>query len=64
MNNQVFLTDDYLKTEVINTGGGCYVRAVKLTDDKVAILSDEYIGIYKSIDDFLEYNEQIKGLKV
>jgi len=42
------------KQETWNTGGGCMVDVLTLSNNKVLCLSDEYAGLYNSIDDMLE----------
>ena len=42
------------KQETWNTGGGCMVDVLTLSNGKVLCLSDEYVGLYNSIDDMLE----------
>jgi len=42
------------KTETYNTGGGCMVDILTLSTGKVVCISDEYVGLYHSIDDMLE----------
>lgn len=40
------------KQESFNSGGGCYVDALTLSNNQVLIINDEAIGLYDSIDDF------------
>ena len=42
------------KQETWNTGGGCMVDILHLSNGKILCLSDEYAGLYNSIDDMLE----------
>jgi hypothetical protein len=42
------------KSESYNTGGGCMVDILTLSSGKVLCISDEYVGLYNSIDDMLE----------
>jgi hypothetical protein len=42
------------KQETWNTGGGCMVDVLTLKNGQVLCLSDEYAGLYNSIDDMLE----------
>jgi hypothetical protein len=42
------------KTEIYNTGGGCLVDVLTLNNGKVLIISDEYVGLYSSLEDMLE----------
>ena len=42
-----------IKTESINTGGGNYVDFLTLFNGMTIAISDEYVGLYASIDDFL-----------
>ena len=42
------------KTEIYNTGGGCLVDVLSLNNGKVLVLSDEYVGLYHSLDEMLE----------
>ena len=42
------------KQETWNTGGGCMVDILHLSNGKVLCVSDEYVGMYNSIDDMLE----------
>jgi hypothetical protein len=42
------------KTELFNTGGGCLVDVLTLNNGKVLIISDEYVGLYHSLDEMLE----------
>lgn len=41
-----------IKTETLNTGGNCMVDALTLHDGRVILISDEYIGLYESLDSF------------
>jgi hypothetical protein len=41
------------KQESWNTGGGCMVDVLTLSNGKVLCLSDEYVGLYNSLDDML-----------
>lgn len=43
-----------VKTEQYNTGGGCMVDVLTLSTGKVVCISDEYVGLYHSVDDMLE----------
>ena len=42
------------KQETYNTGGGCMVDFLHLSNGKVLCISDEYVGLYNSVDDMLE----------
>lgn len=42
------------KTETYNTGGGCLVDVLTLSNGQVLCVSDEYVGLYNSINDMLE----------
>lgn len=42
------------KTEEHNTGGGCMVDVLTLSNNMVVCISDEYVGLYRSLDDMLE----------
>ena len=42
------------KTETYNTGGGSMVDILTLSNGKVVCISDEYVGLYNSINDMLE----------
>jgi hypothetical protein len=42
------------KQETWNTGGGCMVDVFTLRGGQVLCISDEYVGLYNSIDDMLE----------
>lgn len=42
------------KQETYHTGGGCMVDVLTLLNGKVLCLSDEYVGLYDSLDDMLE----------
>jgi len=42
------------KQETWNTGGGCMVDVLTLSNGKVLCLSDEYAGLYNSVEDMLE----------
>ena len=42
------------KTEEYDTGGGCVVDVLTLSTGKVVCISDEYVGLYHSLDDMLE----------
>jgi len=53
------MNNEYLKTEMLDTGGGCEVRIVYL-DNKVLVMNDEYVSLYKSIDDFWDIDEGIE----
>ena len=52
--------EDFIKevypTSVHNTGGGCLVTVAFLDNKTVAVVSDEYIGVYKGVDAF--YNDE------
>jgi hypothetical protein len=43
-----------IKKETWNTGGGCMVDVLTLRGGQVLCISDEYVGLYQSIDDMLE----------
>ena len=43
-----------VKQETWNTGGGCMVDILTLRDGKVLCVSDEYVGLYNSIDEFFD----------
>lgn len=43
-----------IKQESYNTGGGCMVDVLTLSSGKVVCISDEYVGLYNSVDDMLE----------
>lgn len=46
---------EYIKNSYVeNTGGGCLVDVVELENGTVLILNNEYIGLYKSFDAFIE----------
>ena len=45
-----------------NTGGGCMVDVLTLTNGKVLCISDEYVGLYDSVEDMPE-DDGSKGLK-
>jgi hypothetical protein len=49
------------KQETYNTGGGCMVDVLHLANGKVLILSDEYAGLYNSVEDMLD-DDGTKGL--
>lgn len=42
------------KQETWNMGGGCMVDVLTLSNGKILCLSDEYAGLYNSLDDMLE----------
>jgi len=42
------------KTESYHTGGGVMVDMLTLSNGLILCISDEYVGLYKSIDDMLE----------
>lgn len=46
---------DSIHTE--NTGGGWMVDFVVLKDGRVLGIDDEYVVLYKSMEDFYEYHE-------
>lgn len=46
------MDNEYLKTELLNTGGGCEVRIVYLNDNKILVMNEDYVSLYNSIDDF------------
>ena len=37
-----------------HTGGGCMVDIIELKNGLIVAISDEYLGLYKSLDDMLE----------
>lgn len=46
---------EYIKNSYVeNTGGGCLVDVIELENGNVLIINDEYIGLYKSFDAFIE----------
>ena len=49
-NNMYHIT----KQETYNTGGGCMVDILHLSNGKILAISDEYVGLYNSVDDMLE----------
>lgn len=42
------------KQETYNTGGGCMVDILTLSNGKIICISDEYCGLYNSVNDMLE----------
>ena len=56
MTNENFInkTEAILPTEMIHTGGGCWVRAVHTAENRVIIISDDYMAVYESVDAFLD----------
>ena len=60
------MDNEYLKTELLNTGGGCEVRIVHLNDNKILIMNDDYVSLYNSIDDFWDEagDKQVDGFWV
>ncbi len=54
------MDNEYLKTEMLNTGGGCEVRIVHLNDNKVLVMNDEYVSLYNSIEDFWDIDEDVE----
>lgn len=42
------------KEETYDTGGNCMVDVLTLSNGKVVCISDEYVGLYNSVDDMLE----------
>lgn len=54
------MDNEYLKTEMLDTGGGCEVRIVQLNDNKVLVMNDEYVSLYNSIDDFWDIDEGVE----
>lgn len=65
-NDPLGILNDNLPTELIHTGGGCWVRPVQLSEKRVAIISDDYISIYASLDDFLdcEGDKMLQGFSI
>ena len=57
------MDNEYLKTEMLDTGGGCEVRIVQLNDNKVLVMNDEYVSLYNSIEDFWDIDEDIEKEK-
>ena len=43
-----------VKEEIYDTGGGCVVDVLTLVSGKVVCISDEYVGLYYSLNDMLE----------
>ena len=50
MNRMEFISN----TETINTGGGCYVDCLTLSNNQVLCVNDECMSLYNTLDDFLE----------
>lgn len=48
------------KVETHHTGGGCMVDILTLPNGKIVAVSDEYVGLYDSVDALYE-SEPIKG---
>jgi hypothetical protein len=46
--------DFITKTDSYNTGGGCMVDVLTLANNQVLCISDEYVGLYNSLNDMLE----------
>jgi hypothetical protein len=42
------------KQETWNTGGNCMVDILTLSNGQVLCVSDEYVGLYNSADEFLD----------
>ena len=42
------------KQETYHTGGGCMVDVMTLSSGKVLCITDEYVGLYDSLDDMFE----------
>ena len=42
------------KQETWNTGGGCMVDILTLSNGQALCISDEYVGLYNSVDYMLE----------
>ncbi len=42
------------KEETYGTGGNCMVDVLTLSNGKVVCISDEYVGLYNSVNDMLE----------
>ena len=45
--------------ETENSGGGNMLTFVTLTNDQVLVISDKYVGLYESKNDFYEGDRQI-----
>lgn len=43
-----------IKQETMNSGGGCYVDILTLSNGQALVINDEAIGLYNSIDDFMD----------
>lgn len=43
-----------IKQESYNTGGGCMVDVLTLSNGKVVCIADESVVLYNSVDDMLE----------
>jgi len=61
MKNLISQFENIKSIKTLNTGGNCLVDVIELQDDRVVIISDEYVGFYKSLEDFLNCVEQING---
>tara|TARA_R110000822_G_scaffold113444_2_gene244545 strand:+ start:917 stop:1129 length:213 start_codon:yes stop_codon:yes gene_type:complete len=42
------------QTNSYNTGGGCMVDVLTLEDGRVLCVTDDYVGLYHSVNDMLE----------
>lgn len=49
------------ETSTENMGGGCMVDILTLTDGRVIVISDEYLGMYESKDAFFDSADQLNG---
>ena len=41
-----------VKQETFNSGGGCYVDFLTLSNNQVLCVNDECVALYNSVDDF------------
>ena len=51
------------KAYVMNSGGNCLIDILELNNGMILALSDEYIGLYKSLESIFEEKE-IKGFSL
>jgi hypothetical protein len=47
-----------------NIGGGNILDVITLQDGTVLVINDEYVGHYKSIDDFYGGEDQLNGFYI
>lgn len=49
------------KHYIMNSGGGCMLDILELSNGMVLAISDEYVGLYKEVEDIFETGLEVHG---